>query len=114
MAQLLAREAGRLGPALGVRLEVPEMGMELDEGRHDRLAGQVDPHRACWERELSFPADAQDPVVLDDEGGALQRGARFTADETRALEQRHGGAGLSCHRTGIRDERTGDGDDQRE
>ena len=90
------------------------MGVELDERRHDGLAGQVDTRRPPRERDLSLLAHAHDSIVLDDEGRVLEHGARFAGNETRAFEQRDGRTGLSRDGRGVRDENRGERDDEGE
>jgi hypothetical protein len=67
------------------------VSVRVDDSRHDRLAGEIDPRRTGRNFDLSAPADLREPATLDDERRALNRCAAVADDEPRAFVDRRTG-----------------------
>ncbi len=63
----------------------------VDQRGHHRLAGEVDPRRAGRWRQLPAPADADEPVIGDDEGRVLDDDA-VAGEKPCALVDGDGGS----------------------
>ena len=64
LARVVLRPAGEV-------LHVADVRVRVDERGNDRLAGQIDARRTRRRLQVALLADAREPVVLDDEGGAF-------------------------------------------
>jgi hypothetical protein len=60
----------------------------VDERRHDRLAGQIDPPRASRRLNAAGLPDSGDRPLIDDEGRALDRRRAVAGDEACTFEQK--------------------------
>jgi hypothetical protein len=67
------------------------MDVRIDQGGHHRLSGEVDPPRAGRRRQVPFPADPGEAVVLNDERGVLNRSGAVADDQAGAFEERDPG-----------------------
>ena len=95
--QVLAR-VERLGHrALHDVLE-SDVAMEIDQRRHNGLAGQVDVCGSRGNAQLASAADLRKDVSGDDEGGVLDGRAAVSGDQPRAFkDSRAWPRGLSVH-----------------
>jgi putative heme-binding domain-containing protein len=92
---------------------VSDVAVEIDLGRHDRLARQVDTRRAGRDLQIAPPADTCEPVILHDECGVLDRGAAIARNQPGPFEHRHARrAGLSVHAPGGGHRREATGNDE--
>ena len=68
------------------QIRPPEVVVNVDERRHDRLPGQIDARRARRRPHVALFPDSGDLVALDEERGVFDRGPAIADDEPRALE----------------------------
>ena len=110
--EILAREVLLGHRAVHIVL-VSDVAVEIDLGRHDRLARQGDARRAGRDLQIALAADPCEPVVLDDECGVLDRGAAIAGDQPGSFEYRDAGrSGLSVHAPGRDHRREATADDE--
>ena len=75
-------EDARLREVIGVFLvgdfvEVADVTVRIDDGRHDGLAGEVHACGSCRHGNVACSADGRDAVVLDHQGAPFDRRAFF-------------------------------------
>lgn len=109
----MIQDAVQLEVVLNLRLRdlvvATEVGMEVDDRRHDRLAGQVDACRAGRDLQLAGSTDAEDPASLNRERRVLDGCAAVVHDEACAFEHRDasGSSPLAKSSEGVTDRATG-------
>jgi hypothetical protein len=64
------------------------MDVRVDQRGHHRLSGERDPRGAGGRRQIPFPADPGEAVVLDDERGVLDRRRAIADYQSCAFKQR--------------------------
>ena len=69
----------------------PDVRVDVDQARHDRLAGDVDRSRAGRHRDLAARPDGHDAVVPDDDVAVVDDLGAFHRDDARAAQ--HDSAG---------------------
>ena len=78
----------------GGHVLIADVAMQINHGRHHRLAGESDARCAGGDRQLAAPADCREAIVLDDERGVLD-GAAVTGNEPPTFEHRQGAGRLA-------------------
>src|SRR5262249_27087471 len=86
--EVFAREVLLRHRAVPVML-IPDVAVEVDLSGHHGLARQIDVCGAGRHRYLTAPADLRESVVLNEEGGVLDRGAAIARDQSRAFIDRN-------------------------
>src|SRR5579863_2464759 len=91
-------------------LQEPEVAVDIDHGRHNGFARQVDARRTGRKPKLTFPADAGEPIVIDNECRAFNRRLAIAHYQPRTFEECLFGGRLrlagEVRRTEIRNEQT--------
>jgi hypothetical protein len=66
---------------------VAEMGVYIDHGGHDRLAGKIHARDSGWRRHSASPADRSDVAIPDEEGSILDGCAGVADNQAGTLEK---------------------------